>query len=437
MSYSVSSWNKIPRVRHCRLIDFSHRQAEIQLFKDTQSYAVYGNGRSYGDVCLNDGGALIRTRGLHKFISFNSETGTLICEAGVLLSEILSLVVPQGWFLKVTPGTRFVTVGGAICNDVHGKNHFKNGSFGNHVISFELLRTDRTRLICDSRNNSEWFHATIGGLGLTGLITWAELQLMPISSEYMLTNAVKFANLDEFWRINAELESIWPYTVAWIDCLATGRKSGRGIYFAGKHTSIPDNIPKWKPSSYSIPIEPSFSLVNNFSLRLFNNAYFHRPITQNTPQTSHYMPYFYPLDAIKNWNCMYGKKGFYQYQCVIPKENSREGISAMLERIAKRKEGSFLAVLKTFGQIPSNGLISFAREGTTLALDFPNRGARTDELLDELDTIVAEAGGALYPAKDARMSSQMFRLGFPKWEQFAPFIDPKFSSSFWRRVEGK
>lgn len=431
MSKQLLSWNRYPRFCAAQIHAISNRLAHLP--STESSMLAYGNGRSYGDVCLNQDGCLLMTRYLDRFINFDPDSGILRCESGVTLEEILSIIVPKGWFLPSTPGTRYVTIGGALANDVHGKNHHSVGTFGHHVRSFELLRSDGQRLECTPSKNSEYFHATIGGLGLTGLVTWVEIQLMPIHSPWMYVESKRFHSLKEFWPINHQYETEWPYTVAWIDCLAKNKQRGRGIFFSARHASMKDDYLFFKEGSWRIPVTPPISLVNNLSVRVFNKIYYWNPSRPNSKLT-HYIPYFYPLDKIKNWNRIYGRKGFLQYQCVLPHESAETAIDSLLEIISKNGQGSFLAVLKTFGNRASLGMLSFARPGVTLALDFPNQGERTLRLLDSLDFVVKEAGGALYPAKDSRMSGEMFQCGFPEWESFMKFIDPKFSSSFWRRV---
>jgi FAD/FMN-containing dehydrogenase len=392
----------------------------------------FGRGRSYGDVCLNGGGVLLHTARLDRFIAFDRATGVLRCESGVSLRDILDLVVPQGWFLAVTPGTREVSVGGAIANDVHGKNHHAAGSFGHHLRGFELLRSSGERLLCTRASNPEWFAATLGGLGLTGLITWAELQLAPIGNAFMQVRTRRFQSLDAFWELNAAMEPHWPYTVAWIDCVASGRARGRGVFMAARHAAPQRGLPAWRERRRAVPLVPPFSLVNALSLRGFNQLYWHRAREGDALQ--HYVPYFYPLDALAHWNRIYGRRGFYQYQCVVPPACMRDAMAELLRRIARSGQGSFLAVLKTFGSLPSLGLLSFARPGATLALDFPNRGQATLRLFEQLDAVVREAGGAIYAAKDARMPPSMFRLGYPRAQEFSRFVDPRFGSDFWRRV---
>ncbi len=428
------SWSRIPAVRHARVLRISDRFAPLPtLEREGDRLLPYGNGRSYGDVCLNADGTLLVTQGLDRFIHFDPARGVVRCEAGVLLSELLALITPRGWFLPVTPGTQHVTIGGAIANDVHGKNHHRSGSFGCHVRVLELLRSDGRRIECGPDQNTEWFAATVGGLGLTGLITWAELQLMPIANPFMWVRTWRFRNLKEFWDFNDEAERRYSYTVAWVDCLAKGTRMGRGIYFAGEHAPPQAHLPPYRTRRFSVAVDPPFSLVNRPSLAAFNFLYYHRPISTK-PTLQHYVPFFYPLDKIENWNRIYGRKGFYQYQCVLPRAVEREALEELLEAIARSGQGSFLAVLKTFGDIRSPGLLSFPRAGVTLALDFPNRDSATHKLFERLDRVVMDAGGALYPAKDARMPGEMFRRGFPAWQEFVRYRDPAFSSNFWRRV---
>lgn len=393
---------------------------------------AFGRGRSYGDVCHNTGGALIATDGLDHFISFDAASGIVEAEAGVTLRDILALSVPQGWFLSATPGTREVTLGGAIANDVHGKNHHVAGSFGHHVETFELERSNGERLTCSPNENPALFAATIGGLGLTGFIRRARIRLTQVRNDWMVVETTRFSGLDEFWQLNALAEHSWPYTVAWIDCLSSGKALGRGVLYAGRHASARADLPVYHKRARAIPVDPPVSLVNGLSLRGFNALYYRAAKAGLGLQ--HYVPYFYPLDAIADWNRIYGQRGFYQYQCVLPPAAQRVGIAELLRAIQASGQGSFLAVLKTFGAQPSLGMLSFPRPGATLALDFPNRGEATAALFARLDAIVTEAGGALYPAKDARMPSSLFQSGYPLWQDFARHIDPGFSSDFWRRV---
>ena len=392
----------------------------------------FGNGRSYGDSCLNDGGLLLDARGLDRFISFDLERGVICCEAGVMLRDILDLVVPRGWFLPVSPGTKFVTVGGAIANDVHGKNHHCAGSFGCHVRQFELMRSDGSRWRCSRTENPEWFSATIGGLGLTGVILWAELDLHRVAGAAMDIETIRFRDLGEFFRLTSESDASFNYTVAWVDCASRGKSLGRGIFTRANHSSHDSASMRAPGNGLGIPVDLPGALIGDTIVRAFNACYYHRPRTRF--RRIHYDPFFYPLDGIRNWNRIYGPRGFFQYQCVVGSANGRDAVTELLSRIAETRGSSFLAVLKVFGQIQSLGLLSFPRPGITLALDFPNRGSRTMQLLDRLDEIVRESGGAVYPAKDARMSAESFRHYFPNWRSFCEYLDPCFSSSFWRRV---
>jgi len=394
---------------------------------------VYGNGRSYGDVCLNDGGDILLTRGLDRFISFNTDSGVLRAEAGLLLAQVLDVCVPRGWFLPVTPGTCYVTLGGAVANDVHGKNHHRAGTFGCHVRALELLRSDGERRTCTSIENPDWFGATIGGLGLTGLITWVELQLQPIEGPWIQAENRRFADLGGFFELADESDEHYEFTVAWVDCAARGRKLGRGVFTRGNFAPQAAGSGK-RPRSHgllTVPFTPPVSLINSLSLKAFNALYARQP---EKHFLSHYTPFFYPLDGIGRWNRIYGSKGFLQYQCVLPSAVEQPATRELLERVARSGQGSFLAVLKRFGQRKSPGLLSFPRPGVTIALDFPMNGEKTLRLLDDLDGVVSEAAGALYPAKDARMSGAIFATAFPAMEQCRAFADPLFSSDFVRRI---
>lgn len=430
MSREVVSWGRHPRLPPARVLAVVDRDAALP--SAPAPLLPYGNGRSYGDSCQNHGGTVLDARGLDRFMAFDPATGVLRCEAGVLFDEILRLVVPRGWFLPVTPGTRFVTVGGALANDVHGKNHVRAGTFGRHVLGFELLRSDGGRVYCSPTANAVLFAATIGGLGLTGLVTWVELQLARIASPWLAVERIRFAQLADFFALSRESAAGFEHAVAWIDCLAPPGQRGRGIFSRANVASGLGDGPGRPRAALAVPVTPPFPVLGGPGLRGFNRLYFHRPRRRHALQ--HYQPFFYPLDGIADWNRLYGPQGFVQHQCVLPPDAAPAALVELLDTIADSGTGSFLAVLKTFGDLPSQGMMSFPRPGTTLALDFPWRGEDTARLLDRLDTIVAAAGGAVYPAKDARMSGAHFRRFFPDWEAFSRHIDPAFSSSFWRRV---
>jgi FAD/FMN-containing dehydrogenase len=422
------SWGRWPRYQQ-QIIPVVDRFAALA---QASPMLAFGNGRSYGDVCLNDGGTLLATHALNRFIEFDIGTGMLECEAGLLLSDIIKVTLPHGWFPPVTPGTALVSVGGAIANDVHGKNHHRAGSFGHHLHSFELRRSSGELLRCSPESNADWFYATIGGLGLTGLITTARLQLRRVPGAWFEGGSRRFSNLEQFFALAAEADARHEYTVAWLDCAATGGKLGRGIFMYGDHSARVGRTPSERLLRF--PITPPLSPIGPRTVRIFNALYFHRPAAQSAHALWHYRPFLYPLDGILEWNRMYGPKGFFQYQCVLPAEEAAASLREMLQLIATSGEGSFLAVLKRFGDRRSLGWLSFPRPGFTLALDFPNRGTPTLRLLDALDDITRAAKGAVYPAKDARMSPAAFREYFPLWTRLQPYVDPKFSSSFWRRV---
>lgn len=426
------SWGRVDKVQQ-EAIDLTSRHQNLP---DAESSSLpYGMGRSYGDSCLNEGGQILVTQKLDKIISFDRETGHIRCESGMSLAELLEIIVPAGWFLPVSPGTKFITVGGAVANDVHGKNHHHAGNFGHHVLALELLRSDGQRLRCSPHKNNDWFYASIGGMGLTGLVTWVEFQLKKINNPYIEAENIKFENVDEFFDLCAESDRGYEYTVSWIDCLASGKNLGRGIFMRGNPAGPDIKIPRKKKSrKLTMPVDaPEFVLGSN-SVRLFNKLFYAKQFRKRKKFLSHYEPFFYPLDSIHQWNRLYGKRGFFQYQCVVPYENSREPIRRILKEISKSGEGSLLAVLKIFGEKESLGMLSFPRKGVTLALDFANKGDKTESLFAALDVIVQENGGALYPAKDGRMPAKLFQQSYPRWQEFKPFIDPQFSSSFWRRV---
>jgi len=396
------------------------------------SYLPYGNGRSYGDSCLNPGLGLLRARFLDRFVDWDGESGRLRCEAGVLLSDIIRFALPRGWFLPVTPGTKFVTLGGAIANDVHGKNHHMAGSFGHHVDAIGLLRSDGTRPRADRHEAPSLFAATVGGLGLTGLITEASLQLKRVSGPWLDEQVQRFRDLAEFFELDAAMKPAHEYTVAWVDCAASGRERGRGLYMAADHADVREGR-VLRSAGLRVPVDPPVSLVGPLTVRVFNWLYYNRPRHDGT-QRVHFEKVFYPLDGIGEWNRIYGPRGFFQFQCVVPPEASREALGRVLDLIAAHRSGSFLAVLKTFGESRSEGLLSFPRPGTTLALDFPDHGERTRRLFAEMEAVVLDHGGALYPAKDALMSAGAFRIGFPGWTKMREHVDPRFSSQFARRV---
>ena len=428
----VSSWGRLSDADH-EVDCFSQRSAVSAELLLRGAGLPIGMRRSYGDECLNPGGRLWDLTGLDHFISFDEQTGVLQCEAGVLLRDVQRFAIPRGWSLPVTPGTQLVSVGGAIANDIHGKNHHRFGSFGDHVIALELVRSDGERIQCGFRDRTEWLDATIGGMGLTGIITQASVQMRRTPGPWLNTETLAYSGLPEFFELADQSEVGWEHTVSWIDCLAGSNV--RGLFMrANPASDFVSDEPAAR--SRSVPFVPPFSFVNRLSLQAFNTAYFQLKKWRAGTSVQHYQPFFYPLDNLQNWNRMYGPRGFYQYQSLVPRASALDASTAMLDEIARSGAGSFLAVLKTFGARSSRGMLGFPQPGVTLALDFPNHGEQTLKLFDRLDAIVAEAHGRLYAAKDARMSRELFEAGYPHHAQFQAYRDPGISSAMSRRLLG-
>ena len=425
---AISAWGRLGTADHHMQPLADRTRIKTEITGQGQGLA-FGMGRSYGDVCLNPGGTLWDLRSLDRFIAFDEQMGLLRCESGTLLREIQRFGVTRGWMLPVVPGTQYVTVGGAIANDIHGKNHHRFGCFGDHVTQLTLARTSGEVITC--RPGDTMFAATVGGLGLTGVIVEAELQLRRVPGPWLEVETHPFEDLQEFFTLADASEADWEHTVSWIDCL---HPSGRGIFM--RANPVAANQPAPPPrADIRFPFVPPISLVNRLSLRPFNAMYYRLKKTQ-TRHLQHYEQFFHPLDRIQDWNRLYGPRGFYQYQCVLPREVGAVGVQTLLKTISSAGMGSFLAVLKTFGQRDAVGMLSFARPGVTLALDFPNVGAPTLAVFERLDAIVMEAGGRLYPAKDARMSRALFEAGYPRLNEFLPLRDAGISSAMSRRLLG-
>lgn len=392
-----------------------------------------GLGRSYGDSAL--AGRVISTRHLNQLHSFDSDNGVLTCSAGISLAELIAFSIPRGWFLPVTPGTRFVTVGGAVASDVHGKNHHLEGTFGKHVIALEIATVSGGMVTCSPVENSDLFRASCGGMGLTGVITRVTLQLKPISSAVIDQKTQRAGNLREALDIFEDYRSA-TYSVAWIDCASRGGALGRSVVMTGEHSrSGPLQIPR--ESKFALPFDMPGFLLNRHSIGAFNHLYYARAGLGKGRRDVPLQSFFYPLDAIGQWNRLYGSRGFTQYQLVLPREGGDEGIHRILERVSESGHGSFLAVLKVLGPVGS-GLLSFPMEGYTLALDF-KLSAGLFDFLDELDQLVLDFGGRLYLAKDARMSEAVFKRSYPQWEVFADVrarygADQRFHSLQSRRL---
>lgn len=380
-------------------------------------WIAHGLGKSYGDSALN--GQVLVTRRFNKLLAFDAPRGLVTCESGVTLSDLIDVFLPRGWFLKVTPGTKLITVGGAIASDVHGKNHHAQGCFSSTVHSLRLMLPDGRILPCSQDENQALFRATCGGMGLTGLILDATLQLQPVRSAYIRETVIRCRNLAEGFE-QFEASRHFPYSVAWIDCLAKGENLGRSVLMAGAHAEDGClEAPAGRDSS--IPVECPGFVLNRYSVALFNQLYYHTHPSVLQGRATSIDAFFYPLDRIAHWNRMYGPNGFTQYQCVLPKTSSSEGLQVLLKAIASSGIGSFLAVLKLLG--PENGNpLSFPMEGYTLALDFKIQ-PRLFPLLDELDRMVLDHGGRLYLAKDSRMDRKTFQAGYPRWNDFKALRD--------------
>ncbi|MGU3373700.1 FAD-binding protein [Chryseobacterium sp. M5A1_1a] len=406
----VTNWGNFPVVEKEMRSEDSFKKIKEFVLNHNEIIAR-GNGRCYGDASLGE--TIFSTKKLNKFISFDRLNGIIECESGVLLSDVLEISVPQGYFLYVTPGTKFISVGGAIASDVHGKNHHAEGCFSEYVIEFKLMKENGEIITCSREENSEKFWATIGGMGLTGIILTAKFKLKNIESAYIRQESIKAENLDEIFKLFDESES-WTYTVAWIDCLQKGKNIGRSILMRGEHAfqhELPQNTASTplrlkKKLQPTVPFYFPGFVLNALTVKIFNWLYYKKQSKKEVKSFIDYETFFYPLDAINEWNRIYGKSGFIQYQMVIPKETGKEGMKKILETIANSGNGSFLAVLKLFGKHNPQAYNSFPVEGYTLALDF-KVNSKLKKLVDQLDSIVQEFGGRIYLTKDSMSRSSL------------------------------
>jgi len=422
----LTGWGRFPRIE-ARGRSFDNQEALGDYLKSTEDCIAHGMGRSYGDSALNE--QVIFTRRFNKILSFEPQTGTVVCESGVSLAELLEVFLPRGWFLGIVPGTKFISVGGAIASDVHGKNHHQVGCFSESVLAFDLMLPQGEVVRCSRQENAALFHATCGGMGLTGVILRAELRLVPIQSSFIWETLIPAPNLEDVVSLFQESWSA-TYSVAWIDCLAKNQQQGRSLVMLGEPAEAgPLTLPPTK--TWTIPGGlPGFCL-NQYTVSLFNYFYYRLKSKFVAGRRVSLDEFFFPLDKIAHWNKLYGPRGFTQYQLVLPKDAAPSGLQVILARIAAAGLGSFLAVLKLFGPGNANYL-SFPLEGYTLALDFKIQN-RLFPFLDELDRIVLDHGGRLYLAKDVRMSREVFQKSYPRWEQFAQIrqqyqLDQKFHS---------
>jgi FAD/FMN-containing dehydrogenase len=403
----LSGWGRYPKIKTTELMPNSESQL-LEILRHSESYIARGNGRSYGDSSINKDLTITMTR-MNRFFEWNQENGELIAESGVLIADIIDTLLPRGWFPYVTPGTKFITLGGAIASDVHGKNHHLEGSFGNHINWIDIVNDKNEIIRCSKSENTDLFHWTIGGMGLTGVIVRCSIQLKKIESGWIKQKTIVNHNFNETLQSFYDHQDA-TYSVAWIDCLATGKSFGRSILMLGEHATAIEVreksliYPKRKNQKISFFFDAPSFLLNNLSVSLFNKLYFFL----NKNKQSDYVDwdsYFYPLDTIGDWNRMYGKGGLFQFQCLLSNESSSEGYKQILSVIQKKSSGSFLAVLKQFGS--GNNNLSFPREGFTLALDFKATN-KNIEVAKELTDIINDLGGSIYLAKDAVMDSRHF-----------------------------
>jgi len=422
-----SSWGNRGGLPH-RVVTPSNI-AKASVVSEQESNIVYGQGRSYGDVCLNANRGLIDTRHLDRMVKYDESTQSITCQSGVILRDLVNFLTTKKKFVPVSPGTANVTIGGMVANDVHGKNHHRVGSFGNHIQSLTLLKGDGRVMECSATNNNDLFFATIGGLGLTGMILTVTLKLKDVENNCIATKSIKTNNIEQTLTLFNETDEEYEYTVAWLDMYSAPQK---GIFSCGNHA---DGDLKCISSAKTkvVPINAPNWLLNGLSSKLFNQLYYYKNSFNRTGFTS-YQPFFYPLDKVEYWNRLYGKRGFYQYQFVVPYDRFLSVYREILKVMKKFDQPTYLAVLKKFGDIKSVGLLSFPRAGYTLAMDFPNKGASSLKMFESFDSLVIEAGGAIYPAKDGRMSRNVFKNSFPNLKEFIKYKDEKFCSDFWRRV---
>jgi FAD/FMN-containing dehydrogenase len=440
----LSGWGRFP-VEACHSFRPEKRGEVAAILASglEPSYISRGLGRSYGDAALNRNAGVIGFALLNRFLSFHDSSGVLECESGVSLAEIVQYFMPRGWFLPVTPGTKFVTVGGAIAADIHGKNHHQDGSFSNFVLDFQLLIPSGEIVLCSPTSHTEIFWATVGGMGLTGAILSARLQLRRVESAYVRVDYHKARNLEDCLSIMEKSDERYQYSVAWIDALATGKTMGRSVLMRGNHApaaELPGRVqrPLSSPagSEWTLWFDFPSGALNWLTVKAFNTAYY--ALQHNSPrQLVDFEKFFYPLDALLHWNRMYGKRGFVQYQIALPQASGREGLRIILSRLARSGRASFLAVLKRFGKA-GGGLLAFPLLGYTLALDIPvARGLLP--FLHELDRMTLDYGGRIYLAKDATLQAEDFAAMYTNLASFRTIqrkLDPRglLSSSMARRL---
>ena len=417
----ISNWGRYPRIEKKESL-FDNIPVLDGFLSDADTLIARGMGRCYGDSSLGEN--IINTASFNRFLAFDDKEGVIECESGVTLDEILQVVVPKGWFIPVTPGTKFVTVGGAIASDIHGKNHHIDGSFSRHVLSLQIKCSDGTTYHCTPTDHADLFSATCGGMGLTGIILSAKIRLKKIATAYIRQKQLKAPSLDKLLELFNTYQD-YTYSVAWVDCLSKGKSFGRGILMLGEHAEEQevkpglDTLKVHKTPKFNIPFNFPSLVLNKLTIRLFNTLYYLKNLREEQDSVVHYDGFFYPLDNINNWNRMYGKRGFFQYQFVLPLDKL-DLLKEVMLLIAKNNKASFLSVLKVFGE--QDGLLSFPMKGYTLALDIPY-DPHLDQFLDQLDLMISEGGGRFYLAKDARMKKETFWQTYQQADKFMEIVN--------------
>ncbi|MGE0354829.1 MAG: FAD-binding protein [Gemmatimonadales bacterium] len=441
----LAGWGRFPRGRS-RLARPEQMEALQGIIARSPSALARGMGRSYGDAAWSPDGVTILLERLDRFLDFDPATGVLHCEAGVTIADLLEYFLPRGFLPPVTPGTKFVTLGGALACDVHGKSHHRDGSFSRHVLEFRLLTASGEILTCSRTENAELFWATHGGMGLTGIVTDLRLRLLPVESSYVVVDYDRAPDLDAALRLFHDSDDRYTHSVAWIDCLKQGRGLGRSVLMRGnwaRRSDLPprsarDPLALPDQRRITVPFDLPAAVLNPLTVSLFNAQFYARHRTAHGVVTS-IEPFFYPLDRVRQWNRFYGRRGFLQYQFVVPHAGGREALIRILELLTEEGHASFLAVLKRFGEVEPEQLLSFPRPGYTLAVDLPRDHGRQDELLRRMDEVVVTAGGRVYLAKDARLGPDAFRTMYPEWARWLAIkqaVDPegRFESALSRRL---
>lgn len=422
---TIGGWGRAPmaEVSACRPERLSQVVDALRAV-GPEGIIAHGAGRSYGDAALNDGGRIMLTRRLDRVLAFDPETGDIVAEPGVTFAELLRIFVPRGFLAPVTPGTAFVTLGGAVANDVHGKNHDRAGSFGDHVAWLDLLLPSGEIVRVSPQERPDLFFATIGGIGLTGIILAIAFRMQRVPSNAVVMRERRIADLDAFITAFADNRATATYSVGWIDALARGGRLGRGILELAEPS--PQGVAWNEGRAGRVPVDFPAVALNPFSVAAFNEVYYRRVPTRGRERVVPYARFLYPLDAIHDWNRIYGRAGFHQFQCVLPDESGPRGLRLLLEAVSAARGASFLAVLKTLGG-EGRGHLSFPQRGYTLALDFPRRSG-IGEMMDRLERITLDHGGRIYLAKDACLSAAGFAAMYPRLDAFRAVlreVDPQ------------